>query len=214
MVESVDANNLTVLVVEDHDVARMGLIVMLKNFPGVEVISEARDGGEALEKAIEFRPRVVLMDIGLPKIDGVRATELIKQHCKDTKVIMVTSHDSDDDIFAALAAGADGYCLKNISKQLLGLAIHSVSEGAAWLHPTIAVRVLRSIGKDEFKVVLTERQLDILRCIAQGLTNIQVSDQLGITVETVKSHLRLIMNKLAVSSRDQAVEMAKRHGLI
>lgn len=219
---------LSILIVEDQEIARIGLKVILDGAPGLSVCGLAGDGREAVLMASELSPAVILMDIGLPLMDGIEATRLIKTESQDVRVIMLTSHDDDKHIFAALSAGADGYCLKEAPGEQLIMAIRAVAEGAAWLDPGIARRVLdASIGGGAKKLEesqspkegsmlysLSQRELDVLRLVVDGNTNQEIADKLSISVETVKTHMRHIMEKLAVSDRTQAAVKAMREGLI
>lgn len=216
-----DQSPITVLIVEDQEIARVGLKVILETNPGLKVVGLAQDGQEAVDLALSVKPRVILMDIGLPVLNGIEATKAIKSSNPDLRVIMLTTHDDDRHVFAALSAGADGYCLKETSSQQLVMAIRAVSEGVAWLDPGIASRVLKSIvsgpkDKEEEKAasILSTRELEVLRLVVDGSTNQDIADKLVLSVETVKTHMRHIMEKLAVSDRTQAAVKAMREGLL
>lgn len=217
-------HNLSVLIVEDQEIARIGLKVILDATAGMSVVGLAQDGEQAVSMALSMEPNVILMDIGLPMLNGIDATKKIKSEKPDLKIIMLTSHDDDRHIFAALSAGADGYCLKEAPSDRLVKAIKAVAEGVAWLDPGIAGRVLKAIGqggtsKPEEKTqsslaALSTRELDVLRLVVDGQTNQEIADKLVLSVETVKTHMRHIMEKLAVSDRTQAAVKAMREGLI
>lgn len=218
------------LVVEDHEITRVGLKLTLKQAPEIELVGEASDGKQAVDLAISLQPNVVLMDIGLPVIDGIEATAQIKKAVSGTRIIMLTSHDNDRDIFAALGAGADGYCLKETATKQLVLAIKTVADGAGWLDPGIATKVLRAsvmaglpaattAGAEAPKQAttgprLSQREIDVLRLVVNGLSNQAIAETLFLSVETVKTHMRRIMEKLAVSDRTQAAVKAMRENLI
>ncbi len=216
----------SILIVEDQEIARVGLKVILENSYGFQVCGLAQDGKEAVSMALGMKPRVVLMDIGLPVMNGIDATKAIKNEEPSVRVIMLTSHDDDRHVFAALSAGADGYCLKEAPAQQLVMAINAVNEGAAWLDPGIASRVLKSIGESSGRegdkeqaeraqnCNLSTRELDVLRLVVDGKTNQEIADSLVLSVETVKTHMRHIMEKLAVSDRTQAAVKAMREGLV
>lgn len=217
-------NQLSILIVEDQEIARVGLRVILESSYGLDVCGLAQNGKEAVSMALSMKPRIVLMDIGLPIMNGIEATKAIKKDEPSVRVIMLTSHDDDRHIFAALSAGADGYCLKEAPAQQLIMAIQAVNEGAAWLDPGIASRVLKSIadpgrekaaeeGKEQISNLST-RELDVLRLVVDGFTNQEIADKLVLSVETVKTHMRHIMEKLAVSDRTQAAVKAMREGII
>ncbi len=217
-------SSIDILIAEDHEITRVGLRLTLEHIEGFTVVGEASDGKSAVEKVSQLKPHVVLMDIGLPLLDGIDATCKIKETTPSTKVIMLTSHDNDRDIFAALGAGADGYCLKEVSESQLVMAIRAVADGVAWLDPGVASRVLRACAKvtphpDEQRMVtiaapLSQREIDVLRLVVEGLSNQEIADRLVLSVETIKTHMRHIMEKLTVSDRTQAAVKAMREGLI
>ena len=218
---------ITTLLVEDQEITRLGLKKMLEHVDNVLVIGEATNGQDAVTMAKELKPELILMDIGMPIMDGIRATEIIKEICQ-SKIVLVTSHDNEDDVMAGLSAGADAYCLKDISVFRLGNAINAVLEGAVWLDPDIAKTLMHAItfqppakgvetnkpaaGQSGFQ--LSERETAVLRLLVDGLSNQQIGDRLGISSETVKTHMRHIMDKLKVSDRTQAAVKAVREGLI
>ncbi len=220
-----DESAITVLIVEDQEIARVGLKVILETTYKLNIIGVAQDGQDAVSKALTLKPTVTLMDIGLPFMNGIEATKKIKAADESLRIIMLTTHDDDRHVFAALSAGADGYCLKEAPAQQLVMAIKAVAEGVAWLDPGIASRVLKAISqsKDREDVeknqsisanILSVRELDVLRLVVDGLTNQEIADKLVLSVETVKTHMRHIMEKLAVSDRTQAAVKAMREGLI
>ena len=219
---------INVLIVEDHEITRVGLKLTLGQIQGISVIGEAEDGRSAVQQVVELQPQVVLMDIGLPMIDGIEATSQIKAQAPSTRIIMLTSHDNDRDIFAALGAGADGYCLKEVSSNQLALAIKTVADGAAWLDPGIASRVLRASAmsapaqtpeqlaskQQAGNARLSQREIEVLNLVVEGLSNQEIAEKLFLSVETIKTHMRHIMEKLAVSDRTQAAVKAMRQGLV
>lgn len=222
-------DTISVFIAEDHEITRVGLRLTLEQISGFRVIGEANDGRLAVENVINLKPDVVLMDIGLPTMDGIEATRQVKEQAPDTRVIMLTSHDSDRDVFAALAAGADGYCLKEVSGPQLAMAIRCVADGAAWLDPGVASRVLKAcavgggVNQAPTDIVqkisgsqqtLSQRELDVLKLVVDGLSNQEIADRLVVSVETVKTHMRHIMEKMAVSDRTQAAVKAMREGLV
>jgi len=220
------ADNVKIFIVEDHEMVRLGLKAGLERVDGMELAGEAEDGLEAVESVCATKPDVVLMDIELPSMDGIEATQRIKQKHPDLRVIMLTSHQEDEGIFAAFAAGADGYCLKGAPMSRLALAIRTVVDGGAWLDPAIAGKVLRepvratapAAQKESGDLApglqLSEREVDVLRLVADGLSNPEIAKKLYLSAETVKSHLRRIMEKLVVDDRTQAAVKALRQGLI
>lgn len=223
------AKNIKVLIVEDHDMARMGLSVILSNNPNIEIAGMCADGLEGVDKALEIFPDVVVMDIGLPTIDGIEATKRIKSANSKIKVLMYTSRESEDDIFDSFQAGADGYITKGATSEQTVSAVLAVSEGAGWLDPAIAKVVLTNIrrgssvnekrGEINYKLGknlygLTEREMEVLALIVDGLTNPQIAEKLVITISTTKTHVHSILQKLYVNSRSKAISMAMKEGLV
>ena len=213
-----------VLLVEDHEMTRMGLQVGIEKSQDLELVAEAVDGLEGVEKAKKFLPDVILMDIGLPEIDGIEATKRIRELHIDTKILMFTSRESEDDVFAALGAGADGYVTKGTNVSQLSAAVLAVHSGASWLDPTIARMVLNRATKqtpaqkDPAQFVknagLTQRELEVLALISDGLSNPEISDKLVISRATAKAHVHNILQKLCVENRTQATITAVKEGLI
>ena len=213
-----------VLLVEDHEMTRMGLQVGIEKAEELELVGEAADGLEGVEKAKKLLPDVILMDIGLPEIDGIEATRRIRELHLDTKILMFTSRESEEDVFAALGAGADGYVTKGTNVSQLASAILAVNSGASWLDPTIARMVLNratkqtNVQKDPAEFVknagLTQRELEVLALISDGLSNPEISDKLVISRATAKAHVHNILQKLCVENRTQATITAVKEGLI
>lgn len=220
---------INVLLVEDHELYRMGLSMLLSKADDINLVAEAADGIEGVSKAREFSPQVILMDIGLPNMDGIEATQRIKEFLPETKVLIFTSRDSEHDIFESFKAGADGYIMKGASPEQTISAIKAVFEGVGWIDPAIAKIVFSNIGSNktvstdipEFSerkgkntYGLTERELDVLALMVDGLTNPQIADKLVITRATAKAHVHSILQKLCASSRTQATVMAMKEGLV
>lgn len=221
--------NIKVLLVEDHTMTRMGLSLVLEQAEGIELIAEAEDGLSGVEKAQELSPDVILMDIGLPNIDGIEATKRIKESGLDSKVLIFTSRDNEDDVFASFKAGADGYIMKGSSPEQTKNAIKAVNDGTAWIDPAIARLVLSNIqrnnpnptpsGEINYKAGkntygLTEREMEVLALIVEGLSNPQIADKLFITRATAKAHVHSILQKLYVDDRTKAAIMAMKEGLV
>lgn len=226
-----DINKIRVLLVEDHTMTRMGLQLVLEKAEGIELIAEAEDGLSGVKLAQELNPDVILMDIGLPGIDGIEATKRIKDAKLNSNIIMFTSRDSEQDVFAALGAGADAYIMKGASPEQLTAAIKAVSEGTAWLDPAIAKLVLKNVNKkssiyeansgsertpSKFAQTagLTAREIEVLRLIVEGLSNPEIAERLFITRATAKAHVHSILQKLCVDDRTQAAVTAMREGLV
>lgn len=222
-------DNITVLLVEDHTMTRMGLSLVLEKAEGIELIAEAEDGLSGINLAKELLPDVILMDIGLPNIDGIEATRRIKEDHLDCKVLIFTSRDNEDDVFASFKAGADGYIMKGSSPEQTTSAIKAVNDGTAWIDPAIARLVLSSIqrsnstlsasGEINYKAGknaygLTEREMEVLALIVEGLSNPQIAEKLVITRATAKAHVHSILQKLYVDDRTKAAIMAMKEGLV
>ncbi len=222
--------NLKVLLIEDYKMYRLGLSVFFENCPDIDLIGEAENGKTGVDLALQLKPDVVLMDIGLPVMDGIQATALIKKTNPDIKILIFTSRESDDDVFDSLSAGADGYIMKGANEEQLVNAIKAVAEGTAWLDPAIARLVLSSVRKNSSQSQtadispnnsnaknlygLTDREIEVLSLIVEGLNNVQISKKLFITLSTAKAHVHSILQKLYVSNRTQATIQAVKEGLV
>lgn len=220
-------SDIKVLLVEDHTMTRLGLSLVLTRAEGITLIGEAEDGQKGVELAKQLLPDVILMDIGLPIIDGIEATKLIKEAGLNSKILMFTSRDSEEDVFASLSSGADGYVMKGIDEVQLQNAIRAVNEGTAWLDAAIAKLVLANIQKQDKNTTkaqadvakinaygLTDRELDVLSLIVDGLTNVQIAEKLVIAKATAKAHVHSILQKLYAENRTQATITALKEGLI
>ena len=219
---------INVLLVEDHELYRMGLSMLLSKADDINLLSEAADGIEGIKKAREFSPDVILMDIGLPNIDGIEATQRIKDFNPNTKILIFTSRDSENDVFESFKAGADGYIMKGATPEQTISAIKSVNEGIGWIDPSIAKMVFSNLQKPSSKIIsdpepvksannsygLTERELDVLEAMVEGLTNPQIAEKLVISRATAKAHVHSILQKLCATSRTQATVMAINEGLV
>jgi len=213
-------STIRVLLADDHAVVRQGIRRFLEEAGDIEVVAEAGDGREALEKVREHRPDVAVLDIRMPEVTGVEATRRIKARFPEVRVLILTAYDDDPYIFALLQAGADGYVLKTASGDELVQAVRTVHEGKSALSPEVATKVVQQAvtGKpgtaaDQVEP-LTPRELEVLRLAARGLTNRAIGHELGISHRTVQGHLASIYGKLGVSSRTEAVTEALRRGWI
>lgn len=210
-----ESDKITVLIVEDHEITRLGLKAALERVQDLLIIGQEEEGQSAVSTTLKMKPHIVLMDIGLPILNGIDATRQIKEQSPDTRVIMLTSHDSENDIFAAFSAGADGYCVKDIASDQLVMAIRTVFDGAGWIDPRIANRVLRmQTSQPASETPLSQRELEVLKLLVDGLSNQKIAEKLCLSVETVRTHVRHITEKLAVSDRTQAAVKALRRGLV
>ena len=219
---------INVLLVEDHELYRMGLSMLLSKAEDINLVAEASDGFDGVKKAREFSPDVILMDIGLPNMDGIEATQRIKEFLPDVKVLIFTSRDSEHDVFESFKAGADGYIMKGASPEQTISAIKAVYEGIGWVDAAIAKIVFSNLhrpsektsivsevsSKEKNSYGLTERELDVLSLMVDGLSNPQIAEKLIITRATAKAHVHSILQKLCATTRTQATVTAMKEGLV
>lgn len=217
---SAPQKHIAIMLVEDHLITRMGLRFALEQVSDLQVVAEADDGNNAVTTALQVKPNVILMDIGLPGINGIDAAQQIKSKEPSIRIVMLTSHNLDEDILAALAANCDGYCLKDVAADQLVNAIRTVNNGGIWLDPSIAKRVIRAFVEQKpvaapvNSSTLSERELEVLTLVVEGLSNQQIAERLILSTETIKTHMRHLMEKLSVSDRTQAAVKALRTGLV
>lgn len=223
-------DGIKVLLVEDHTMVRLGLSLVFENSKDINLIGEAENGKKGVELALKLNPDVILMDIGLPEMDGIQATSLIKKSNPNIKVLIFTSRESEDDVFDSLSAGADGYIMKGANEEQMISAIKAVAEGTAWLDPAIARLVLSNVKRQTSTSVdnnissvnknaknvygLTDREIEVLALIVEGLNNSQIAKRLVITLSTAKAHVHSILQKLYVTNRTQATIQAVKEGLV
>jgi DNA-binding NarL/FixJ family response regulator len=207
-----------ILIVDDHPVVREGIGSMLKKEPDFKVVGEASNGLEAVEKASELSPDVVLMDLRMPEMDGVEAISRIKAEKPDVKFIILTTYSDDEYIFKGIAAGARAYLLKDAPRDELFKAIRMVSRGESLIQPVVASRVLDKLAELSRKTpaadTLSDREIEVLRLMAGGESNKDIADHLSITQSTVKTHITSIFQKLNVTTRTEAVTNALKKGII
>lgn len=207
-----------VLIVDDHEVVRRGIMIFLETQQGIEVVGEAENGRLAVAMANELKPDVILMDLVMPEMDGIQAIREIRSQQSESQILVLTSFGSDDKIFPAVKAGALGYLLKDTSPDELVQAILQASEGHATLNPTVAGRLLRQFSSDTEPATpiepLTEREIEVLQLIARGLTNEQLGEKLFISEATVRTHVSHILGKLGLGNRTQAALWALRKGIV
>jgi two-component system, NarL family, response regulator LiaR len=208
----------SILLVEDHALTRAGLRAALSD-AGFVVVGEAGDGLRGLEEATRLKPDIVVVDLGLPGLDGIELTRRLRQAAPSTHVVILTMHDLDTEVLAALAAGADAYCVKSSNPQGVITAVRTVAEGGAYFDPAVAHIVLRRVVAPSAQPVpqsspLTPRETEILRLIADGAGNADIAKQLSLGLGTVKGHIRDILGKLSAADRTQAAVVALRRGII
>lgn len=206
--------SIRILVVDDHGVVREGVRMYLALDPELEVVGEATNGAEAVRLTRQLKPDIVLMDLLMPEMDGVAATEAIRGEMPDTEVIALTSVLEDQAIYRAMRAGAIGYLLKDTKADELVRAIKAAAAGQVQLSPEVAAQLMREVGVPESPEKLTERETEVLRLLAQGKANKEIAAELVIGEKTVKTHVSNILSKLSVSSRTQAALYAVRIGLV
>jgi DNA-binding NarL/FixJ family response regulator len=205
-----------IVVVDDHALFRAGLVNLLSDFPEFEIVGEAGNGKEALEVIADVEPDLVLLDVNMPVMDGVETVAELKKNHK-TRVLMLTISKHEEDLFGAIAAGADGYLLKNAEPEDLKKSILAVHDGKAILSPDVTAKVLKAVISKQGYVPdagLSKREIEVLESLAQGMTTTQIADHLYISENTVKTHVRRILEKLDAGNRTEAVSKATMMGLI
>ena len=207
-----------ILITDDHAVVREGLRTLIGTEPGMEVIGEAADGVEAVQMACKLKPDVILMDMVMPRMGGLEAIQKIKEQCPEAQLLVLTSFSDDETVFPAIKAGALGYLLKDSSPLDLIQAIHDVHGGNASLPPTIARKLIRELNQPpalpRTEEPLTEREVEILKLVAQGMSNQEIAERLTISPRTVGAHVGHILDKLHLANRTQAALYALRQGLV
>ena len=219
----INEDAIRVLIVDDHALFRRGLQMVLEGEPDIDVVGEASDGHEAIERAEATTPDVVLMDVRMPKRSGIEATRTIKDTLPSTKILMLTISDEEADLYEAIKAGASGYLLKEISIEEVASAVRQVQAGQSLISPSMASKLLNEFAamvkrRDERTQVpgprLTERELEVLKLVAKGMNNRDIGSELFISENTVKNHVRNILEKLHLHSRMEAVVYAVREKLL
>jgi DNA-binding NarL/FixJ family response regulator len=230
------AQPIRVVLIEDHDLTRMGMKITLQQRSDIHFVGEAATGADGIALINQTQPDIAIIDLGLPDMDGIEVTRQVKSQSPEAeelaslKVLILTLTDNQESVLAAFAAGADSYCIKDISSENLIQALKLTAEGNAWIDPAIASVVLSQIRRPSAKIEieaaepeyqqilqatpLTERELEVLSEIVNGFSNAEIAERLYITVGTVKTHVRNILNKLCADDRTQAAVRALRSGLV
>ena len=223
MTEAHDGGPIRVLIADDQPLYRRGLEVVLHTEENIEVVGEAENGEEAIAKAEELAPDVVLMDVRMPRINGIEATQAIRDRVPTTKILMLTVSDEDSDLYEAIKAGASGYLLKEVSVEEVADSIRAVMQGESKITPSMASKLINEFSAmskraDERQRLpapaLTARELEVLKLVAKGMSNREIADELFISENTVKNHVRNILEKLHLHSRMEAVMYALREKLL
>lgn len=214
--------SIRVLLADDQALFREGIRTLLSVQPDIEVVGEASDGEEAIQLAAKLRPAVVLMDLQMPRLDGVEATRLLRDLVPNCRVIVLTTFEDDEYVFAGLRAGAVGYLLKDTSAEALVQAIHAAVRGESFIQPSVAAKVVAEFSRladqvpraEPLAESLSDRELEVLRLVSKGATNREIASTLVIAEGTVKNHMTSILGKLGVRDRTQAALKAREVGLI
>jgi len=225
MPDNGEQKTVRILLVDDHALIRRGMKGQFALEPAFCIVGEAGDGAQAIELAAQLQPDVILMDIDMPVMDGITATQSIKSDRPTTRILALSAFDQDTQVMGMLAAGADGYCLKTIEWEQLIAVIQLILQGGAYLDPQIAQKVSRMLKPSIVpqavpapevlqQQLLSPRELEILKLIAKGYSNQEIANQLYLSLGTIKSYVRMLLNKLSVDDRVQAAALAVREGLI
>ena len=210
-------DTIRILIADDHTLVRAGLRALIGTEPGMEVVGEAADGVEAVLKARSLRPDIILLDLVMPRKGGIEAIHEIKEENPDVRILVLTSFTDDDKVFPAIKAGALGYLLKDSTPQALLQAIHDVHRGESSLDPTIARKLIRELNQPpalpRTEEPLTAREVEVLRLVAQGLSNQEIAERMVVSERTVRTHVSNILSKLHLANRTQAALYAIREGL-
>lgn len=206
----VDAKTIRILVADDHLVYRIGIRNLLASEPGFEVIGEAPDGEQAIDLYGSLRPDVLLLDLRMPRKNGIEVVQAIRRDDSSARILVVTSYQTEEEIFQVLQAGALGYVLKDVGRDTLIAAVRSVEAGNRWIAPAIA----RQFADRSVRQQLTARELEVLKLLARGLTNREIANVYNISANTVKNHLNSLMAKLEVADRTEAVSFCLARGIV
>jgi len=211
-----ESSTIRILITDDHAVVREGLRTLISTEPGMEVVGEAADGFEAVQNACELNPDVILIDMVMPRMGGLEAIQKIKGHCPEAQILVLTSFSDDETVFPAIKAGALGYLLKNASPDRLLSAIRDVYKGKPSMSSDIANKLMLDLQRKSdlppTEDPLTDREMDVLKLVAQGMTNQEISEELVISEGTVRTHVSNILSKLHLANRTQAALYALREG--
>ncbi len=210
-----------IVIADDHAIVREGTRIILEREDDIEVVGEAADGEEAIKQILELKPDVAILDISMPKVSGIEVTRQIKKRLPSLAILILTAYDNDEYIFALLEAGAAGYLLKDVPGHEIVEAVRSVYSGESVLHPSIARKVIQraimGTGKStesRSAIDLSEREIEVLKLAAKGMTNKDIAEQLCISIRTVQGHINSIFHKLGVGSRTEAIFQSVKKGIL
>lgn len=204
-----------VIIIDDHEIVRKGLRMTIQAEDDLELVGEGCNGREAIQLADGTQPDVILMDVKMPEVDGIQATGVIHHNHPQIAILMLSSFGDDPELFAALKAGASGYLLKDIGGDKLVEAVRGAASGEPQLHPKVARRLMKKMpAPDDPFADLTPREEDVLRCLARGMSNREIADELVVAETTIKGYVSTILSKLHVNDRTQAALLAVRYGLV
>ncbi len=221
-----EQKQISIIIVEDFKLTRVGLRCALNANPDLNVVAECEDAIDGIEQIKRLNPDVVLMDLGLPTMNGIEAMVKIREFSSETKIIALTSHDREEEVVAALSSGANAYCLKDIDPSKLADVIRDVSQGVCWIDSMVANLALKSIPKvenagllnnqvsDQTRIPLTEREFEVLRHLVAGKSNTEIAKELIVSVHTAKAHVCSILQKMCVNDRVQAAVKAVKEGMV
>jgi two-component system NarL family response regulator len=204
------STTIRVLIADDHSIVRQGLVTIINRDPEMAVIAQAEDGQQAIDCFREYQPDVTLMDLRMPQVEGVEAITAICTEFKSARIMVLTTYDGDEDIYRGLQAGAQGYLLKDAKPNELLNAIRTIHRGQKYIPPEVGAKLVQRMSNPE----LSERELEVLRLMAQGMSNLEIGTALSIGESTVKSHVNRILSKSGVNDRTQAVIVALRRGIV
>lgn len=223
---TVETKSIKVIIVEDFKLTRVGLRHALNTNPDIDVVEEAEDAIEGIEKIKRLNPDIILMDLGLPNMNGIEAILKIREFNKDVKIITLTSHDRNEEVIASLSSGANAYCLKDIDPEKLADVIRDVNSGVCWIDPMVSQYALNAIPQvdnaalvgekaaNHTQIPLTERENEVLKHLVAGKSNTEIAKELIVSVHTAKAHVCSILQKMCVNDRVQAAVKAVKEGIV
>jgi DNA-binding NarL/FixJ family response regulator len=205
------AKSIRVMIVDDHSAIRAGLVHILRSEPDIEVIAEAADGQEAIEKALELKPELIIMDISMPIVSGLEATLTIKERLPDTKILIFTVSESEQDLIQAMRFGAEGFILKDSNIEEIAVALRLIAHGETILSPALSQKLVNEFRNKTSESALSIRESEVIELVSQGLTNSEVAEKLYIGETTVRTYLNRVLIKLQLKNRNEAIAYSRRY---